>query len=96
MSRGQAHRNLSQLPSFAFSLPLAMFLLAQEESTDTQAADAQVDGLRGLYPPNCKNSTFKFELYLKQVGSVQSLLKNLCLYIIVVICVVLLGNTLFH
>lgn len=38
----QAHRNLSQLPNFAFSVPLAMFYEAQQKDGDMQMADTMV------------------------------------------------------
>lgn len=39
----QDHRNLSQLPNFAFSVPLAMFLQEEnKESGDTKEADEKV------------------------------------------------------
>ena len=39
----QSHRNLSQLPNFAFSLPLAMFYQADKNQEDTSAADDLVN-----------------------------------------------------
>jgi len=41
----QAHRNLSQLPNFAMSVPLAMFHRAMEEKSDVSAADEMVSVL---------------------------------------------------
>ena len=38
----QAHRNLSQLPNFAFSVPLAMFHQATADGKDLGQADAMV------------------------------------------------------
>ncbi|XP_041375879.1 transcription factor 25-like [Gigantopelta aegis] len=42
----EAHRNLSQLPNFAFSVPLAMFHESQQNNTDCGAADEMLQ--RGL------------------------------------------------
>lgn len=39
----QSHRNLSQLPNFAFSLPLAMFYQADKNQEDTSTADELVN-----------------------------------------------------
>lgn len=36
----ESHRNLSQLPNFAFSVPLAYFLMSQEDLTEAELADA--------------------------------------------------------
>lgn len=36
----QAHRNLSQLPNFAFSVPLAYFLLSQQTDLPEQEVGA--------------------------------------------------------
>ena len=41
-SEWESHRNLSQLPNFAFSVPLAMFHHANAEGADLQQADEKV------------------------------------------------------
>ena len=38
----QTYRNLSQLPNFAFSVPLAMFYIATKENSDLAPADEMV------------------------------------------------------
>jgi Transcriptional repressor TCF25 len=41
-SEWESHRNLSQLPNFAFSVPLAMFHQANADGTDLQPANEKV------------------------------------------------------
>ena len=38
----QSHRNMSQLPNFAFSVPLAMFHRTIRDGEDTSVADNMV------------------------------------------------------
>ncbi|XP_060074538.1 ribosome quality control complex subunit TCF25-like [Ylistrum balloti] len=46
----EAHRNLTQLPNFAFSVPLAMFLLASSQEEDHQKADTMLQESFLMFP----------------------------------------------
>ncbi|XP_033729246.1 transcription factor 25-like, partial [Pecten maximus] len=46
----EAHRNLTQLPNFAFSVPLAMFFLATSQEEEPSKADAMLQDSLMMFP----------------------------------------------
>ncbi|OWF35632.1 transcription factor 25-like [Mizuhopecten yessoensis] len=46
----EAHRNLTQLPNFAFSVPLAMYLLAINQEEDSSKADTMLQESLLMFP----------------------------------------------